>query len=85
MGHVPQHEFQLLIESFLNLARQAVIAFFERLAELILSYSCSHFNPSPAVLNFGESWSLPSSSSTWTSVSCHSLVQYQPWEGSMHT
>jgi len=54
MGHVPQHEFQLLIESFLNLAQQAVIAFFERLAELILSYSCSHFNPSPAVLNFGR-------------------------------
>ena len=41
MRHVLQQEFQLLIEGFLNLARQAVIAFFGRLAELILSYSRS--------------------------------------------
>jgi hypothetical protein len=39
----------------LHLLRQGIVFFFESLAKLIGVYSFSHFSPSSAVWNFGDS------------------------------
>ena len=75
MGHVLQEKLQLLIKGFLNFFGQITIFFFKSPAELIGCYFFNHFNPSSAVLNFGETCPSLISSSTRASISCQTKQQ----------